>query len=195
MLKPESIPADVCTFVARIGRSWGTLVTGGVIVGGIWFGNSILGWQIPWSMNLAVAIGFLGVAAFNVWRDEHLMTRELQRAPLRPIEIRQRLWELQRSGRRLLEAWVNHEDAPLREAYDSLETKQIDTWNQTVKSFVGEHLSLQQYDRIRSSSMPESDLAMKVAMRTRSHHTYYVAAMMSRRLAVLEELQDEMGDD
>ena len=63
------VTAEVREYLGAIGRHWGSLVTGGVLIGLLFFRSSYLDVPTPPSWNVAICIGALQVASFLAWRD------------------------------------------------------------------------------------------------------------------------------
>src|SRR5436190_13293253 len=112
MAQSESTSALVRIFIGRLLHHWAALATGGGIMAAVWAANSLAGWQIPWGVNLVLAISFFGIAAFQTWREEHLKLNALESEPLRPIQIRKRLDDFVERGRELLGEWKSGRGLP-----------------------------------------------------------------------------------
>jgi hypothetical protein len=188
MRDAESRSGKVRIFIVRIVRQWGALVTGGVIIGAVWFGNGVLGWQIPWAVNLALAVGFFGVAAFRVWLEEHLKVCELERRPLRPIEVRNRLDQFVTTARQLLDAWMRGKgNGP---------TAETQLFEEAVTDFVERHFTVKQNDAFRGH-IPRLGVIFEVALalpKETNPAAHAAAQLLAKRIEALEQLRPQIID-
>jgi hypothetical protein len=188
MAQRESTSALAWTFTVRVIRHWGALVTGGAIIAGVWFGNSVFGWQIPPWVNLVIAVGFFTAAAFQVWRDEYLRANDLEREPLRPIEVRRRLDDLVEQGRKLLAEWKSGGDEP--------PLTQTDLWDKSLVEFVDEYFNVRQNDIFRGH-MLSTEAALEVVFEcgeTWGAEGHQAIQLIAKRMEALQKLRPEIGD-
>jgi hypothetical protein len=184
----ESSSVTVWIFIVRIVRQWGALATGGVIVGAVWFGNGVLGWHIPWFVDLALAVGFLGVAAFRVWLEGHLKVCEMERRPLRPIEIRNRLDQFVTTGRRLLDAWMRGKGVG--------PTAETQLFEGSITEFVERHFTVKQNDAFRGH-ITRLGVIFEVALalpKETNPEAHAAAQLLAKRIEALEQLRPQIVD-
>jgi hypothetical protein len=188
MVQRESTSALAWTFIVRVIRHWGALVTGGAIIAGVWFGNSVFGWQIPPWVNLVIAVGFFTVAAFQVWRDEYLKAKGLEHRELRPIEIRKCLDELVRAGEELFKEWKSGRGLPPE--------GQTEAWDKSVVEFVERHFTVKQSDEFKAYmlSAPHAIKTVVDFPSTRGNVGYAAAKLITKRINAFEKLRREIVD-
>ncbi len=80
-LQGRGATADVLEYLRAFGRHWGSLVTGGVLIGLLSFGTSLLEVPTPRSWNIAIGLVALQVAAFLAWRDVRRQLAEVEARP------------------------------------------------------------------------------------------------------------------
>jgi hypothetical protein len=180
MPESESTFALARTFIGRLVHHWAALATGGVIMAGVWAANSLAGWQIPWIVNVALAVIFFGFAAFQTWRDEHLKVTALEREPLRPIEMRKRLDAFVSAGKGLFNDWLSGSGPPPK--------RQTEEWDASVIDFVERHFSVRQSDIFKAHMLTDEG-ALEVVLEhsnTRADEGYAAAQLIIKRIEALE---------
>jgi len=186
MVQRESTFALVGTFIARLVHYWAALATGGVIMALVWAANSLAGWQVPWILNVFLAIAFFGIAAFQVWRDDYLKAKGLEHRELRPLEMRKRLDAFVSTGKGLFNDWLSGSGLPPK--------RQTEEWDATVIDFVERHFSVRQSD-IFKAYMLSDEGALEAVLefsRTRGDEGYAAAQLIIKRIEALEKLRSEI---
>lgn len=154
----------------------------------VWAANSLAGWQIPWGVNLVLAIIFFGIAAFQTWREEHLKLKALEREPLRPIQIRKRLDDFVERGRELLAEWKSGRGLPPQ--------TETELWDSSLGEFVERYFTVRQSDTFKGH-MLTTETALEVLFEfgdNRGEEGHKAAQLIAKRVEALKKLRPEIRD-
>ena len=70
--------SDLLRFLWAVVTNWAGLATGGIIVAVLWLWSTVRQMPISRKFGIALALVFLSLAVFNVWREQYRMVREFQ---------------------------------------------------------------------------------------------------------------------